>query len=74
MALREEYPTLMEKQLNDWKAQTEHFKAAADQIEARALLNVWPRISKNSATGFATDARWAQAVRPVLCSRWLQTS
>ncbi len=38
MALREEYPTLMEKQLNDWKAQTEHFKAAADQIEARAAV------------------------------------
>ena len=35
MALREDYQTLMEKQLNEGKAQTEHFKAGAEQIEAR---------------------------------------
>ena len=35
MALREEYQTLMEKQLNEWKAQTERFKAGAEQVEAQ---------------------------------------
>jgi hypothetical protein len=34
MELRQEYQTLMEKQLNEWKAQTERFKAGAEQIEA----------------------------------------
>ena len=34
MDLRQDYQTLMEKQLNEWKAQTERFKAGAAQIEA----------------------------------------
>ena len=34
MGLREDYQMLIEKQLNEWKAQTERFKAGAEQIEA----------------------------------------
>jgi hypothetical protein len=34
MGLREDYQTLMEKQLNEWKSQAERFKAGAEQIEA----------------------------------------
>jgi hypothetical protein len=34
MALREDYQALMEKQLNEWKVQTERFKTGAEQIEA----------------------------------------
>ena len=34
MELRQDYQTLMEKQLNEWKAQTERFKAGAEQIAA----------------------------------------
>jgi len=34
MGLREDYQSLMEKQLNEWKAQTERFKASAEQFEA----------------------------------------
>jgi hypothetical protein len=34
MALRDDYQTLMEKQLNDWKAQTDRFKAGAEEIQA----------------------------------------
>jgi hypothetical protein len=33
MGMREEYQALMEKQLNEWKAQTERFKAGAGQVE-----------------------------------------
>ena len=36
MGTREDYQALMEKQLNEWKAQTERFKAGAAQIEAQA--------------------------------------
>jgi len=36
MGIREDYQGLMEKQLNAWKAQTEAFKAAAEQIEGHA--------------------------------------
>jgi hypothetical protein len=38
MGLREDYQTLMEKQLNEWKAQTERFKAGAAQIEAHSKV------------------------------------
>jgi hypothetical protein len=38
MALREDYQTLMEKQLNEWKVQTERFKAGAEQIEAQTKI------------------------------------
>ena len=36
MGIREDYQALMEKQLNAWKAQTESFKATAEQIEGHA--------------------------------------
>jgi hypothetical protein len=36
MGTREDYQAQMVKQLNEWKAQTERFKAAAAQIEAHA--------------------------------------
>jgi len=36
MGIREDYQALMEKQLNEWKAQTERFKAGAAQFEAQA--------------------------------------
>ncbi|HME37985.1 MAG TPA: hypothetical protein VKG63_03395 [Steroidobacteraceae bacterium] len=36
MGIREDYQALMEKQLNAWKAQTEVFKGAAEQIEGHA--------------------------------------
>ena len=36
MGMREDYQALMEKQLNEWKAQGERFKAAAEQFEAQA--------------------------------------
>lgn len=36
MGTREDYQALMEKQLNEWKAQTERFKAAAGQMEEQA--------------------------------------
>lgn len=36
MGIREDYQALMEKQLNEWKAQTERFKAAAEEMEAHA--------------------------------------
>jgi hypothetical protein len=38
MGIREDYQTLIEKQLNDWKAQTEAFKAGAEKIEANAKV------------------------------------
>jgi hypothetical protein len=36
MGMREEYQAVMEKQLNEWKAQAERFKAGAGQMEAKA--------------------------------------
>ena len=36
METREDYQALMEKQLNEWKAQIELFKAGTQQIEAHA--------------------------------------
>jgi hypothetical protein len=38
MGLREDYQAQMEKQLNEWKAQPERFKAGAEQIEAHAKI------------------------------------
>jgi hypothetical protein len=38
MGIREDYQTLMEKQLNEWKVQTERFKAGAEQIEAHTKV------------------------------------
>jgi len=36
MSMREDYQALIEKQLNEWRAQTERFKAGAEQLEAQA--------------------------------------
>ncbi|HSY07643.1 MAG TPA: hypothetical protein VK820_03805 [Steroidobacteraceae bacterium] len=36
METREHYQALMEKNLNEWKEQTERFRAGAEQIEAHA--------------------------------------
>jgi hypothetical protein len=36
MGIREEYQALMERQLNEWKAQTARFKAGAEQMGAQA--------------------------------------
>ena len=36
MGMKEDYQALMEKQLNQWKAQTEQLKAGAGQMEAQA--------------------------------------
>jgi transposase len=36
MGIREDYQALIEKQLNEWKAQTERFKSSTEQIEAQA--------------------------------------
>ena len=52
MALREDYQTLMEKQLNEWKLQTERFKAGAEQIEAHAKV----QYEKNLETLRTTQA------------------
>jgi hypothetical protein len=38
MGIREDYQAMMEKQLNAWKAQTESFKATAEQIEEHAKV------------------------------------
>jgi hypothetical protein len=35
MGIREDYQALMEKQLNEWKAQTERFKAGVEQMGAQ---------------------------------------
>lgn len=52
MGLREDYQALMEKQLNEWKAQTERFKADAEQIQAHAKLE----FEKHMETLRATQA------------------
>jgi hypothetical protein len=71
MGIREDYQALMEKQLNEWKAQTERFKAAAGQIEAHAkaqyeknleLLrakqaDAWENFNKLKG---ANESAWAQ--------------
>jgi predicted nuclease with TOPRIM domain len=36
MGMREDYQALMEKQLQEWKAQTERLRSGAEQIEAQA--------------------------------------
>jgi hypothetical protein len=52
MALREDYQTLMEKQLNEWKVQSERFKAGAEKIEA----NTKAQYEKNLEVLRATQA------------------
>lgn len=36
MGMREDYQTLMEKQLNEWKSQAENFRATASHLETHA--------------------------------------
>ena len=36
MGLRGDYQALIEKQLNEWKVQTERFKSNAEQLESHA--------------------------------------
>lgn len=36
MSMREDYQALMEKQLHEWKLQTERFKTGAEHFEAQA--------------------------------------
>jgi ElaB/YqjD/DUF883 family membrane-anchored ribosome-binding protein len=36
MGMREDYLALMEKQFNEWRTQTERFKAGAERLEAQA--------------------------------------
>jgi hypothetical protein len=38
MGFREDYQALMEKQLNEWKAQTERFKAGAEELQAQGKV------------------------------------
>jgi hypothetical protein len=38
MGMREDYQALMEKQLNEWKAQAEKFRADAEQAQAAAKV------------------------------------
>jgi hypothetical protein len=49
MGLREEYQALMEKQLNEWQAQTERFKAGAEQIESHAKVQYKKNLERLSA-------------------------
>ena len=71
MGKREEYQTLMESQLKEWKSKTEPFKAAAEQWEAQAkaqyeknleLLKTqreeaWANLAKMKSAG---DDAWEQ--------------
>jgi hypothetical protein len=71
MGIREDYQALIEKQLNEWKAQTERFKATAQQmgVQAKAqyeknleLLHAkqeeaWQNFYKLKA---ANESAWAQ--------------
>jgi hypothetical protein len=71
MELREDYQMQMEKQLNEWKAQTERFKASADQIAANskaqydkqleslraAQTNAWENFYKLKD---ASESTWAE--------------
>jgi hypothetical protein len=50
MGLREDYQALMEKQLNEWRAQTERFKADAEQIQAQAKLQYEKHLESLRAT------------------------
>jgi len=72
MGMREEYQALMEKQLAEWKAQAERFKAGAQELEVQAraqfdknleLLRskqaeAWDHFQKMKA---AHEGSWAQA-------------
>jgi hypothetical protein len=53
MGLREDYQALIEKQLNEFKAQTERFKSNAAQVEAHAKV----QFEKNLEALRATQAQ-----------------
>ena len=71
MGIREDYQSLLEKQMSDWKAQTEAFKAGADKIEATAKaqyekmlenlratqMQAWENFNKLKGTNEST---WAE--------------
>jgi hypothetical protein len=71
MEPRENYQTQMEKQLNEWKAQTERFKAGAEKISANnkalydqqleklraAQADAWDNFYKLKG---ATESTWAE--------------
>ena len=71
MEPRETYQTQMEKQLNEWKAQTERFKAGADEIEANSKAQYDKQLEKLRAAQAdawdnfyklkgATESNWAE--------------
>jgi hypothetical protein len=71
MEPRENYQTQMEKQLNEWKAQTERFKAGAEQIEANSKAQYDKQLEKLRAAQAdawenfyklkgATESNWAE--------------
>jgi hypothetical protein len=50
MGLREDYQALIEKQLNEWQAQTERFKAGAERMEADAKVQYEKNLEQLRAT------------------------
>jgi hypothetical protein len=60
MGLREDYQALMERQLNEWKAQTERFKADAEQLQAQAKVHFEKHLE--TLRGTQADA-WANFER-----------
>jgi hypothetical protein len=71
MELREDFQKLMEKQLNDWKAQAERFKAGGEKIEAHnkslydmqlevlrvAQADAWESLTKLKS---ANESTWSE--------------
>jgi hypothetical protein len=71
MGMREEFQARMEKQLNEWKVQTERFKAGAEHVEAQAKVQfdknlellrakqteAWDHLSKLKV---ANEGAWTQ--------------
>jgi chaperonin cofactor prefoldin len=71
MTAREDYQELMQKRLDDWKAEIEQFKAGAGKIEADARVNydkglyflharqeeAWTNFDKMKA---ASESNWEQ--------------
>jgi hypothetical protein len=50
MGLKEDYQALIEKQLNEWKAQTDRLKASAAQLEAHAKVQYEKHLEALRAT------------------------
>jgi len=67
MGMREDYQALMEKQLNEWKAQTERFQAGAAQMGAEAKA----QYEKNLALLQAKqEEAWANFHKLTNASEW----